>query len=95
MGIDAYSAEETEANKVCEPVVDFPKHSVFLKMVSSSLDSSLVPSSFEDVMCTHTRPVLGTCRLLCSYLHATRLVSLWLSFPLVKGAVVVLNLLRV
>lgn len=68
---------------------------VFPKMVSSSLDPPLVPSSLEDVMCIHTQPVLGTCSLLCSDLHVTRLLSLWLSFPLVKGAVVVLNLLRI
>lgn len=27
VGIGAHSAKDTEANKVCEPVVDFPKHS--------------------------------------------------------------------
>lgn len=96
MGIDAHSAKETEANKVWEPLVDFPQHLGVLEMASSSLDSPLVPSSCEDVMCVHTRPVLahaGSCSFFL-YLHATRLLSLWLSLSLVKGAVVVLNLLR-
>lgn len=35
----------------------------------------------------------GSCSFFL-YLHATRLLSLWLSLSLVKGAVVVLNLLR-
>lgn len=65
MGIDAHSAKETEAKKVWEPLVDFPQHFGVLEMASSSsLDSPLVPSSCDDVMCVHTRPVLGTCRFL-------------------------------